>query len=73
MKKFEYIYIRDGVVEPKGLVPYDGAEGAVSAKQIMAFLNKLGDEGWELIDTVRDTFCTEFTGILMRERPNDVE
>lgn len=70
MKKYEYLYIRDGTVEPRGLTSHTGV-GAVGASQIMTFLNKLGSEGWQLIDTERDYLCTEFSGILIRERRDD--
>jgi len=71
MKKFEYIYIRDGKVEPRGRVPHDGSMGKIGAKQVVEFLDKLGDDGWELIDVMRDALCTEFTGILKREKVAD--
>jgi len=71
MKKFEYLYVRDGKVEPRGQVPHDGSLGKVGAKQVLEFLNRLGAEGWQLIDVQRDQLCTEFSGILMREKPDD--
>ena len=65
MKKWEYRIVDSNEVPGRGL--FKGK----SRQAIEAYLNGLGEQGWEVvnIDAFELKSCTAFRGVAKRERP----